>query len=95
MHKENGQYSVYDNPITRSQSRKADRWRKFFARKFNYDPDEKYILGVKDNQYLGELFGLKDILQIDDGEPIDPENGVIISTIPQGSENIHQIVVSY
>ncbi|MAT44967.1 MAG: hypothetical protein CL609_21755 [Anaerolineaceae bacterium] len=84
MKKENGQYSIYGNAITKNQSAATDRWQKKFVRKFNYDPNEKYKLSVKDNPYLGEEFGLKDILRVEDGAPLNPENGVIISTIRMG-----------
>jgi len=84
MKKENGRYSLYGNSITRSQSRKVDRWRKMFAWRFKYDPEEKYTLSVFDNPYLGEVFGLKDILRSDAGEELDPENAVVINTIRMG-----------
>ena len=84
MKKENGQYSIYGNSITKAQSKAVDRWQNMFIRKFDYDPNEKYELTVKDNNYLGAEFGLKDILRGNDGEPLSKENGVIISTIRMG-----------
>jgi hypothetical protein len=84
MKKENGQYYIYNNAISKQQSSAADRWQNKFVRKFNYDPNEKYTLSVKDNPYLGEVFGLRDILRDVDGEALDPNNGVIISTIRMG-----------
>ncbi|MDD5369469.1 MAG: hypothetical protein PHQ40_10305 [Anaerolineaceae bacterium] len=77
-------YHVYGNPITKSQSRAADRWQSFLARKFHYDPEERYTLSVRDNPYLGDVFGLKDIIRGDSGQPFNAKNAVIISTIRMG-----------
>jgi len=81
---ENGQYIVYDNAIKASQSRQADNWQKMLARKFKYDPDEKYTLSLEDNPYLGPIFGLKNIVRGDQGEKIESQNAVICSTIRMG-----------
>jgi hypothetical protein len=74
MKKENGRYTVYGNPIKASHSRAADRWQRMFVKKFNYDPDEKYPLLVEDNPYLGDIFGLKNIVRAGDpgAEPGSP-----------------------
>ncbi|MDX9863369.1 MAG: hypothetical protein RBT34_01045 [Anaerolineaceae bacterium] len=84
MKKENGRYSLYGNPISKRQSAAADRWQDMLARKFDYDPSETYTLSLHDNPYLGELFGVKDILRNGDGEPLTAENAVVISTIRMG-----------
>ena len=84
MRKKDGRYIVYDNAIKQSHSRKVDRWQDMFVRKFDYDPNETYTLSLFDNEYLGSVFGLKDILRSDEGEPIESENGVVISTIRMG-----------
>jgi hypothetical protein len=81
---ENGRFNVYGNLINRSHSKKAVKWQKMFARKFSYDPDEKYTLSLVKNPYLGPIFGLKDVLRHDRGEAIPSENAVIISTIRMG-----------
>ena len=84
MKSENGCYSLYGNPITRQQSAAADRWQDMLAKKFDYDPNEKYTLSLHDNPYLGEEFGVKDILRNGDGAPLTAENAVVISTIRMG-----------
>ncbi len=61
MKKIDGRYEVFGNPITKSQSRAADKWRDMIAKKFNYDPNEKFKLSVHENPYLGDIFGLKDM----------------------------------
>ncbi len=70
MKNEQGQYLVYGNRLKKSYSRTCDRWQKFFIRKFNYDPDEKYELSLVDNEYLGSVFGLKDVVRGNQGSEI-------------------------
>jgi len=84
MKMENGQYAVYGNRLNKSQSRKTNRWQKFFIRKFNYDPDEKYKLSLEANEYLGPIFGLKNIVRHGQGEEIQTDNAIIISTVRMG-----------
>lgn len=84
MKMENGRYIVYGNALDESSSRKATRWQEMFVKKFNYDPNEKYTLSLKENPYGGPIFGLKDILRGEDGEPIRTGNAVICSTIRMG-----------
>jgi hypothetical protein len=80
----NGRFVVYGNPIRKSDSNKIKRRHQHYIKKFNYDPDEKYTLSLVDNEYLGPIFGLKDILRTDQGEKIEKENAVICSTIRMG-----------
>lgn len=79
-----GRFVVYGNQISSSQSKKAIKWQNMFAKKFKYDPDETYTLSLVDNEYLGPIFGLRDIVRSDQGEKIEPENAVICSTIRMG-----------
>ncbi len=84
MKYENGRFIVYGNAISRRDSNKIIRRQNWFKRKFKYDPDETYTLSVHENRYLGEELGIKDILRNADGAALNPENGVIISTIRMG-----------
>jgi len=84
MKKVNGRYEVYGNAITPGQTRAADKWKDMLAKKFNYDPNETYNLSVKDHPYGGGIFGLKEIVRDQPGEPLNKENGVIVSTIRMG-----------
>ena len=77
-------FSLYGNELSRGDSRKAVKWQEMFVRKFDYDPNEEYELSTADNAYLGDVFGLKDIVRDAPGDPVDPERGVIISTIRMG-----------
>jgi hypothetical protein len=77
-------FSLYGNELKRTYARRAQRWQDMFAGKFAYDPDEAYTLSLFDNPYLGPVLGLKDILRSDEGEPIDPETGVICATVRMG-----------
>jgi hypothetical protein len=77
-------FSLYGNTITPSQDRKALKWQNMFIKQFDYDPNEHYDLTVKDNDYLGDVLGIRDIVRDGGGKPIDPETQVIISTIRMG-----------
>ncbi|HNA52994.1 MAG TPA: hypothetical protein PLM13_01555, partial [Anaerolineales bacterium] len=84
LQKKDGRYEVYGNPITERQSRAADAWKAMLAKKFNYDPNEKFNLTVEDHPYGSEIFGLKNIVRDGSGQPVDKKNGVIVSTIRMG-----------
>ena len=84
MKKVNGCYEVYGNPITEGQSRAADKWKAMLAKKFNYDPKERYNLTVKDHPYGGEIFGLKELTRNGEGTPLKKESSLIVSTIRMG-----------
>jgi len=81
---EDGRFVIYGNKLNQRQSRKAIKRQSMLARKFDYDPNEKYTLSLEDNPYGGEIFGLKDILRHDQGESIKKEGSVVISTIRMG-----------
>jgi hypothetical protein len=85
MKSENGKFVVYGNTLNKTDSNKAIKWQNMLAKKFDYDPNEKYTLSLTDNEYLGPIFGLKDIVRGDHGTPINvDDNAVIISTIRMG-----------
>jgi hypothetical protein len=84
LQKKDCRYEVYGNPITRSQTNAADKWQDMLAKKFKYDPNEKFNLSVEDHPYGSEIFGLKTIVRDGNGTPLNKENGVIVSTIRMG-----------
>lgn len=84
MKMQNDRFVVYDNAIKKSHSRQAIKWQEMFVKKFGYDPDETYTLSLEENEYLGPLLGVKNIVRGDHGEPIKKENAVICSTIRMG-----------
>ena len=84
MKKVNDRYEVFGNPISQGQTRATDRWQAKFVKMFNYDPNEQYTLSTHNNPYLGDIFGLKDILRNGDGQPFRKENSVVVSTIRMG-----------
>jgi len=77
-------FSLYGNTITADQDRKALAWQKMFVDKFDYDPNEQYELSVHDNPQLGDVLGIRDIRRDAEGDPIDLETGIVISTIRMG-----------
>jgi hypothetical protein len=84
MRMEDGRFVVYGNAIKKSHSKQAIKWQNMFIKKFGYDPNEKYVLSLVENEYLGPIFGAKSIVRGDQGEPITSENAVICSTIRMG-----------
>ena len=85
MKMKDGRFTIYENPISKSETRKTIKWQNMFIKKYNYDPNEAYSLSLVDNPYLGEEFGLRDILRHDQGDSIiNDHNAVIISTIRMG-----------
>lgn len=84
MEKKDGCFSLYENVINRSDSRKIERRQRKFFEKFDYDPDEEYHLSLEENPYLGPLFGVEDIVRGEQGKPIKKEKAVICSTIRMG-----------
>ena len=85
MKKVNGQYIVYGNALSTRHSSQTDAWQEKFVKMFDYDPNESYTLSIHDNPYLGDVFGLKDILRNGDGAPVQNDGShVICSTIRMG-----------
>jgi len=77
----NGCYEVYGNPVTPAQTRAADNWQAMFVKKFRYDPEEQYQLGVEEHTQGNSIFGLQNIVRDGGGSSLQKENGVIVSTI--------------
>ncbi len=84
MEKKNGQYHLYGNPLSKADSRKCDKWQNKFIKMFNYNENETYNLSAEENNYLGDMLGIKNIVRDGKGEPIDPKKGVVVSTIRMG-----------
>jgi hypothetical protein len=77
-------YEVYGNPVTPAQTRAADKWQAMFVKKFHYDQDETYQLGVEEHSQGNSIFGLQNIVRDGGGSSLQKENGVIVSTIRMG-----------
>mgnify|MGYP006274691737 FL=1 len=89
MEKTNGRYALFGSPITKRQSSAVDRWQRMFTRRFNYDPEERYELRVRENQLFGGEWGLRELVRAEDvghgeGQEIDPQRHVITSTVRMG-----------
>ncbi|RQW05927.1 MAG: hypothetical protein EH225_04070 [Calditrichaeota bacterium] len=84
MKLENGRYSLYGNAISRKETKQVQKWQNMFKKKFNYDENETYNLSLVNNEQLGPIFGLKNIVRDQQGEPIEPGKGIIVSTIRMG-----------
>ena len=77
-------FSLYGNPLRSAETRKAAEWQDMFKRKFRYDPDESYDLSLVDNEYLGPVFGLRNIVRNGGGDPISVDSGVVLGTVRMG-----------
>ncbi len=84
MQRVDGRLTLYGNSLTKAETRKVEKWRSMFVRKFNYDPSEEYDLSVVDNAYLGAELGIRDILRDAGGEPVNREGSIVVSTIRMG-----------
>ena len=84
MKMQDGRFVVYGNAIKASHSRQTIKWQNMFVKKFGYDPNETYTLSLEENPQLGPIWGVKNIVRGEQGEPIQKENAVICSTIRMG-----------
>ena len=78
----NEQFRLYGNELRPSQDRRADRWQRMFLRKFG-EPDQHYNLSAVDEEHLGPIFGLKNIVRDGGGAPIG-KDAVILATVRMG-----------
>ena len=78
------QFSLYGNPLRPADAKKAADWQRMFKHKFAYDPSERYDLSLVENEYLGPIFGLKNIVRNGGGEPIQADSGVVLGTVRMG-----------
>jgi len=76
--------TVFGNAITPHQTKKIGQWRHDLMKRFHYDPEEKYSLGLVDNEQLGPVFGLKNIVRSSEAYPIDPKCAVVCATTRSG-----------
>jgi hypothetical protein len=77
-------FSLYGNHLKTSYATAAARWQQMFKDKFDYQAGEPYDLSLVDNDYLGSIFGLKDVVRNGGGDPVDPTAGVICATVRMG-----------
>jgi hypothetical protein len=78
------EFTLYGNSLRPADARKAAEWQAMFARKFRFDPNEAYNLSLVDNEYLGPLLGLRNIVRDGEGDPIQPDSGVVLGTVRMG-----------
>lgn len=76
--------SLYGNELKAGDAKKIVKRQKWMKKKFGYNPDESYDLRLKDNPHLGPIFGVKDVIRSNEGEELEKDKGVIISTIRMG-----------
>ena len=77
-------FSLFGNPITEAQDRRALKWQQRFIDEFDYRPGESYDLSAVDNPQLGDVLGIRDVVRDGGGDPIDPSTSVICATVRMG-----------
>ncbi|MCD6397061.1 MAG: hypothetical protein J7L71_05940 [Spirochaetaceae bacterium] len=82
--KSQGQLSLFGNKLGAVDTKKILRRQRWMKKKFKYDSDETYTLTLKNNPHLGPIFGVKNLVRSREGEEINKNTGIIISTIRMG-----------
>ena len=75
---------LYGVPISDKTRAKAVRTRIKYQKKYKARPDAAYPLAARDNNALGTLLGLKEVVSGTDGEAIQYDKAVFIGTIRMG-----------
>jgi len=75
---------VFKNQISASAAKKAIKKRNNYAKKFNHDENARYPLSAHVNDKIGSFIGVKNIVAEEGGEPINPQNGIVIGNIRMG-----------
>ena len=78
--------SIFQNPVSPADQRKAERSKQNFAKKYGDDADADYPVKLQPNPCLAEPLGVWD-LRVNEGEgetPFDRERGLIVGNIRMG-----------
>ncbi|HNT88198.1 MAG TPA: hypothetical protein PKL84_10070, partial [Candidatus Hydrogenedentes bacterium] len=78
------QTTFLGNPVPSRYVRKARRMRARYMRKYGFREDARYPLRALPNPVIGPALGVKNVACAEDGEPLDPDRGVVIGTIRMG-----------
>jgi hypothetical protein len=75
---------IYGIPITGKLQHKGERSARRFFKKYGGKEGEVFPLSAVDNEILGPIFGLKQVVSENTGESIDYANALFIGTIRMG-----------
>jgi hypothetical protein len=78
------EFTLYGNQLNPADAKKAADWQRMFIRKFGYDPDESYHLSLIDNPYMDSIFGLRNVVRDQPGDPVESGSGVVVGTVRMG-----------
>ncbi len=76
--------SLFGNPMPEGKFKKARRKILGKARHYGYDKDRFYPLSSIENKSLGNILGIQNIVLGQNGNKIDPHNGVLIGSLKMG-----------
>ncbi len=78
-------FSLFGNPLTAAQERRALAWQQDFVDRFDIDRDETYTLSSVPNTRLPDTgWGLRDVVRSDEGEPIGGPDEILVATVRMG-----------
>lgn len=78
---------IFGNKMSRSVIAKAERKKKRYAGKFGDDSTKQYVLHIEDNESIGKILGVKNMVlspKKENGKKLDTEHGVIVGNIRMG-----------
>ena len=79
---------IFNNVQPGSVYRKAVNSKKKYQKKFGDDSSKNYSARVVDNEYIGDILGVKNIVVGDSSEGFcsgfDPDKGIIVGNIRMG-----------
>jgi hypothetical protein len=75
---------IYGNKIKKSAESKALKQKKTFAKKYGYDPEAVYHLAAEDNNILGGILGIKNLVISREEAQLKDKKGIIVGTIRMG-----------
>ena len=77
---------IFGNELSDKVYRKAVKSKKGYIKKFGDDSNVDYKIAIKDNEYIGESLGVKNITLSDEKSDyeFDTEKGIIVGNIRMG-----------
>lgn len=77
---------IFGNQMSKKVIKKAEKSKAKNIKKYGDDSNINYPVTIEDNDYIGDLLGVKNILLTSkqEGEAFDEENGIIVGNIRMG-----------
>jgi len=75
---------VFNNEISKKILNKAERFRKWFVKRYEFLNEGEYELTSEFNPIIGPSLGIKNVTCCGEGDPIDVHEGIVVGTIRMG-----------